>query len=118
MSPETAAEVRWTTSGVKQCCSRWKDAGGQQICDQELGEVTLGVCLANRVPGSSRLHSPSSWCALGRLIAAALHSSFSRRQHRPAAGSEGEMCCSGAVPHGLALSWVALGQSCCFFAHP
>lgn len=46
---ETAVELRWTTSGVKWCRNRWKDAGGQQICDQELGEVMLGVCLANCV---------------------------------------------------------------------
>lgn len=55
MSPEMtvgsgiAAADRQTTSGVKRCRNRWKDAGGQQTCDQELGEVMLGVCLANCV---------------------------------------------------------------------
>jgi len=72
--------------------------------------------IACDTPGSSRLHSLRSWHALGGLIAVALHGGFSRWQHQPAAANEAERSCPGTVPHGLALSWVALGQSCCFFA--
>ena len=118
MSPEITAgsgiatEVRRTTSGVKRCRNNRKDAGGQQTCDQELGQVTLGVCLVNHVRYVTVLQASQPKFM---VCSGGFHCSSSAWQLLPTAAPT---CCSwrgrevlpwccapwpGVVPHGLVL---------------